>query len=55
MITLYYTSSSSTRILFNKKALSFDCLPLELDIFICPSLDGTYYGMALSVRPVVST
>ena len=54
MITLYYTSSTSTRIRFNKKrALSFGCLHLDLDIFIRSSLDGTYYAMALSVRPFV--
>ena len=29
------------------------CIMTELLIFIRPSLDGTYYGMALSVRPSV--
>ena len=33
MITLYYTNSTSTGILLTQKALSFGCIPLELDIY----------------------
>jgi hypothetical protein len=53
---LYHTISTEVRSTNNyvgKKFLknSFSCIWNKTSIFICPSKDGTYYVMALSVRP----